>query len=96
MDANSIITHTRVRMPQRPMHSDGTGEWFDLLDELEGELLSVADGTNTLNDILAQYTAVKKGQQSAIDPSHEEETQTLVQNIVHRLVRLYESTLISW
>jgi predicted NodU family carbamoyl transferase len=96
MDADTIITHTRVRMPQRPMHDDRTGEWFDLLDELEGELLSVADGTNTLNDFLAQYTAVKKDQESAISQSREEETQTLVQNIIYRLVRLYESTLISW
>jgi hypothetical protein len=96
MDADSIVTHTRVRMPQRPMHSDRTGEWFDLLDELEGELLSVADGSNTLNDVLAQYTAVKKGQESAISQNREEDTQSLVQNIIYRLVRLYESTLISW
>jgi carbamoyltransferase len=94
----SVVTRTRVRMPLRPMHSDtcNSQEWFELLDELEGELLSVADGTCTLNDILAQYTAVKKGEKGALSKEREELTQTLVQNIVHRLVRLYENTLISW
>jgi predicted NodU family carbamoyl transferase len=96
MDETSIITRTRVRMPDRPMHSAGKGEWFELLDELEGELLSVTDGTNSLNDILAQYTAVKKGDDGPLSESREEQTQSLVQNIVHRLVRLYENSLISW
>lgn len=96
VDETTVMTSTRVRMPQRPMHSDGKGEWFELLDELEGELLSVADGTNSLNDILAQYTAVKKSDEGPLSESRQEETDTLVQNVVARLVRLYESTLISW
>ncbi|KAG7366120.1 carbamoyltransferase [Nitzschia inconspicua] len=96
IDEASVVTHTRVRMPKRPMHNDGKGEWFELLDELEGELLSVADGTNSLNDILAQYTAVKKSGEGPLSESREEATQTLVQNVVGRLVRLYENTLISW
>jgi carbamoyltransferase len=96
MDENSIITKTRVRMPLRPMHYENGGAWFQLLDELEGELLSVADGTNTLNEILAQYTAVEKGKAKAAAKERVEETQVLLQNVVHRLVRLYEHTLISW
>jgi len=96
MDEDSIVTHTRVRMPLRPMHNEIGGGWYELLDELEGELLSVADGTNSLNDILAQYTATDESKASAMSKERQEETQLLVQNIVHRLVRLYENTLISW
>ncbi|KAL3904584.1 MAG: hypothetical protein SGILL_010009 [Bacillariaceae sp.] len=98
LQRESVVTRTRVKMPLRPMHSDtcSSQEWFELLDELEGELLSVADGTCTLNDILAQYTAVKANEKGALSKEREEMTQSLVQNIVHRLVRLYENTLISW
>ncbi|KAL3907131.1 MAG: hypothetical protein SGILL_008995, partial [Bacillariaceae sp.] len=75
----TVVTRTRVKMLDRPMHSDtcGSQEWFELLDELEGELLSVADGTATLNDILAQYTAVKKGEKGALSKEREEMTQSL-------------------
>merc|ERR1712070_1362011 len=45
MDQSQIMTTTRVRMPDRPMHSDNGGAWFCLLDELEGELLSICDGS---------------------------------------------------
>lgn len=109
MAAEEIVTKTRVRMPDRPMHSDTCGgqEWYELLDELEGELLSVCDGTNTLNRILAEYTEYKvpAGGDADDDPEAEGEalaaaridrTQDMLQNIVRRLVRLYESTLISW
>jgi hypothetical protein len=96
MDEESIITHTRVRMPNRPMHSEKGGGWFDLMDELEGELLSAADGTRTLNEILSYYTATDVNKPSPISEEREEETQILIQNLVHRLVRLYENTLISW
>ena len=96
MDESQIVTTTRVRMPKRPMHSDKGGAWFYLLDELEGELLSVCDGSSTLNDILIQYTAVKNEGGGDLDDARIEETQVMLQNIVHRLVRMYEHTLISW
>jgi hypothetical protein len=85
-----VVTSTRVRMPDRPVHGRGN-EWFELLDELEGEILSVCDGTVTLNEILAQYTM------SEASTSEEmEANQNILQNIVHRLVRLFEHTLIGW
>jgi len=100
MDKSQIITTTRVRMPKRPMHSDTGGAWFHLLDELEGELLSICDGSANLNEILAQYTAAgaadDEGGGGELDNDRVEETQVMLQNIVHRLVRLYEHTLISW
>lgn len=93
MDEDSVVTTTKVRMPSRPMHHS-KGEWFTVMDELEGELLSVCDGTNTLNDILAQYTAIDESAEMTTE--HMQDTEIIVQNIVHRLVRLYEHTLISW
>mmetsp|Transcript_3161 Transcript_3161/g.3576 ORF Transcript_3161/g.3576 Transcript_3161/m.3576 type:complete len:971 (+) Transcript_3161:164-3076(+) len=97
VESSSVITTTRVRMPQRPMHSDKGGAWFYLLDELEGELLSISDGNVTLNDIVKQYTAVERREDDdGLSNERLEETQVLLQNIVHRLVRLYENTLISW
>lgn len=100
MDKSQIITTTRVRMPDRPMHSDRGGAWFYLLDELEGELLSICDGSANLNEILAQYTAATAanddGGGGELDDDRVEDTQVMLQNIVHRLVRLYEHTLISW
>ena len=93
LEEEAVETHTKVHMPSRPMHHDKAA-WFEVLDELEGELLSVCDGSNSLNDILAEYTAMSEDE----DMSKErvEDTQVLLQNIVHRLVRLYEHTLISW
>jgi hypothetical protein len=89
-----VRTKTKVRMPIRPMHAPGKTEWFELLDELEGELLSVCDGTVALNDIMAQYTAASPDERP--DEERVEDAQVLLQNIVHRLVRLFEHTLISW
>lgn len=93
-DELQVHTVTKVRMPARPLHSPGKNEWFELLDELEGELLSVCDGTVTLNDIMAQYTAESAGGYS--DEARVDDAQALLQNIVHRLVRLFEHTLICW
>jgi carbamoyltransferase len=89
-----VATVSRVCMLGTPMHNEKDGGWFELLDELEGELLAVCDGTATMNDIMAQYTAVD--QDAEIGTEEVTDTQSLVQNIVHRLVRLYEHTLISW
>eukprot|EP00536_Pseudo-nitzschia_multiseries_P012408 jgi/Psemu1/208588/e_gw1.473.44.1 len=100
MDKSQVVTTTRVRMPDRPMHSDRGGEWFYLLDELEGELLSICDGSAGLNEILAEYTAAASSENEKeggeLGNDRVEETQVMLQNIIHRLVRLYEHTLISW
>jgi hypothetical protein len=93
IDEETVQTITKVRMPDRPMHSE-KDEWYELLDDLEGELLSVCDGTTTLNEIMAQYTSTPEGQ--SLEQKDVDEAQSLLQNIVHRLVRLYEHTLISW
>lgn len=93
IDEDSVETKTRVRMPARPMFHDGD-EWFELLDELEGELLTICDGSNTLNDILQQYTEMDENEK--MTKERMEQTEVILQNIVYRLVRLYENTLISW
>jgi hypothetical protein len=95
VDTNSapVQSSTKVRMPDRPMHGL-RNEWFDLLDELEVEVLLCCDGTRTLNDIMGQYTTMTQDQEVAREQL--EDSQALLQNIVHRLVRLYEHTFVSW
>lgn len=90
---DDVITKTRVRMPARPMHNE-RDPYFELIDELEGELLSVCDGTNQINDIMAQFTATPEEEE--ISEAVMEESQLIFENIARRLVRLYEHTLISW
>lgn len=92
-DNENLSSKTRVKMPDRPMHGN-KNEWFELLDELEGEILSVCDGKVSLNDIMTYYTAVD--QEEALGEKNVADAQNILQNIVHRLVRLYEHTLISW
>ena len=92
-EEEQVLTKTSVRMPDRPMHHDKE-EWFELFDELEGELLSVCDGTNTMNDIMSQYTATDE--KTPMDSDYVTESEHLLQNIVHRMIRLYEHTLIKW
>lgn len=87
------VTVTKVRMPGRPMHSE-KNEWFELLDELEGELLASCDGQTTLNEIMTFYTVTEDGQD--LREEDVDEAKNLLQNIVRRLVRLYEHTLIYW
>lgn len=93
-DDDAMEPLTKVRMPDRPMHCERSNSWFELKDELEGEILSVCDGTVVLNDILAQYTAApddaEKSEEDIAD------SQALAEETIRRLVRLYEHTLISW
>ncbi|GKY98852.1 hypothetical protein MPSEU_000841200 [Mayamaea pseudoterrestris] len=93
MDEETIESTTRVRMVDRPMHGLGQ-EWFPLLDELEGDLLSACDGTVSLDDIMAQYTAIPA--EDKIAKEDIDGARSLLQNLVHRLVRLFEYTFISW
>lgn len=92
-EEQEVMTKSRVCMPARPMHNE-RDEYFDLIDELEGEILSVCDGTNQVNDIMGHYTAVpEEAERSDADV---EVSQALFENIAQRLIRLYEHTLISW
>mmetsp|Transcript_46767 Transcript_46767/g.113984 ORF Transcript_46767/g.113984 Transcript_46767/m.113984 type:complete len:1053 (-) Transcript_46767:41-3199(-) len=95
------VPKNRVRMPSRPMHYEGkggAGGWFEILDGLEGEVLASLDGQTSLNDILAEYTATPEDDED--DTRTEEErlafAEELLQNVVARIVRLYEHTLIQW
>eukprot|EP00980_Cylindrotheca_fusiformis_P028325 scaffold22592_cov129-Cylindrotheca_fusiformis.AAC.11 len=74
IDENSIETKTRVRMPARPMHHE-SNEWYELMDELEGEMLSVCDGTATLSDILSQYTEMEEGEEMTKERIEEAEAE---------------------
>lgn len=92
-DDNSIDSKTLVQMPDRPMHNEMDGGWFELLDDLEGQLLGVCDGTMGVNEIMTQFTSMNE------DENYDKITdddQLLLENIIRRLVRLYEHTLISW
>lgn len=92
-EEQDVVTKTCVRMPERPMHSE-RDEYFELLDELEGEILTVCDGTNQINDIMGHYTALPQGEE--LSDADLEDSQVLFENVARRLVRLYEHTLISW
>jgi len=89
-----VDTVTRVRMPDRIMHHEEKNNWFELSDELEGEILSICDGTNTVNDILAFFTM--KPTEEDFDEEDVEDTNMLVQQVLSRVYRLYENTFLSW
>lgn len=93
-DEDSVEPVTKVKMPSRPMHCERTNAWFKLNDELEGEVLSVCDGTVVLNDILAQYTSSPDDAETSDDKIAD--SQVLAEETIRRLVRLFEHTLISW
>lgn len=92
---DSVNPVTRVSMPNRPMHDERNGGWYDLLDELEGELLGVCNGKATVNDIMNQYLVNTDGQE-ADEAKTFEYQEILFGNIIRRLIRLYEHTMISW
>ena len=75
---------------QNEMGGDG---WFELLDDLEGNLLGVCDGMVGVNQITSYFTAM------AEEENYDKITdadQFMVENIMQRLVRLYENTPINW
>lgn len=86
---------TRVSMPDRPMHDERTGGWYELLDDLEGEILGVCNGKVSMNDIMNQYLTISE--ESMGESAQDEEYQEILfSNILQRLIRLYEHTLIKW
>lgn len=82
---------TRVSMPDRPMHDERNGGWFTLLDELEGELLGICNGKVSVNDLTNEYLT-----NAGDNANNQEYQEILFGNILRRLIRLYEHTLISW
>lgn len=89
-----VETVTRVLMPDRPMHHDTANSWFTLTDELEGELLSICDGSNTLNDMVGYFTARSEDDDFSSDDMDDGEV--IFKEITRRLVRLHEHSFISW
>jgi hypothetical protein len=77
------------------MHDDRTGGWYILLDELEGELLGVCSGKVSVNDIMNEYLVSAEGQVGD-EVNNSEYQEILFGNVIRRLIRLYEHTLISW
>lgn len=88
------FTTTHVRMPARPVHHEETNNWFELLDELEGELLAICDGSNTINDMMAFFTA--RPENEKMTDEFYQNTREIFEQISRRLIRLYQHTLISW
>ena len=75
-------------MSNRPMHNDKDGGWFELLDDMEGQLLGICDGTVGVNEMMTQFTAM------SLEENYDKITeadQFLLENIISRLVRLYET-----
>ncbi|KAL7559611.1 hypothetical protein ACA910_008373 [Epithemia clementina (nom. ined.)] len=103
---------TWVQMPDRILHipdhdnkhqsnPESSPSWYELLDELEGEILTACDGTLTLNEMLVRYAAIPdktnpSKTRSKNDEGVDEETNQIVQNVIHRLVRLYDETFVYW
>ena len=77
-------------MPARPMHDERDRGWFELLDNLEGQILGVSDGTVGVNELMTQFTA---------EEDFDEITgadRLLLENVIQRLVRLYDHTFVGW
>ena len=95
-ETDSVKTVTRVRMPDRPMHNEKNGGWFELLDDLEGEILGICDGTVGVSEIVTQYMQIASDDDDDDGADNIEFQEMLFGNIMRRLVRLYEYTFISW
>jgi hypothetical protein len=80
--------NVRVRMPDRPMHDDreGKGGWYECTDELEAEVLGMCDGSQGVEEMIQEY----------VPEDSKEIDKVLFQNVMNRLCRLFEHTLISW
>ena len=75
------------------MHNDMNGGWFELLDDMEGQLLGIFDETVGVNEMMTEFTAM------SLEENYDritEADQFLLEIIISRLVRLHEHSLISW
>lgn len=95
LDDEAPSPKTRVSMPNRPMHDERSGGWYELLDDLEGEILGVCNGKVSVNDIMNQYLVMSEDSMGE-NAQDEEYQEILFSNILRRLIRLYEHTLIKW
>ena len=75
-DLPSENSWTLVQMPSRPMHNDKDGGWFELLDDMEGQLLGICDGTVFVNEMMTQFTAMSE------DENYDKIDQFLLENII--------------
>uniref|UniRef100_A0A7S4MZR6 Carbamoyltransferase n=1 Tax=Odontella aurita TaxID=265563 RepID=A0A7S4MZR6_9STRA len=99
-----VRTTTRVRMPSRIMHDsrpDKDRGWFDLLDDLEVQVLAMCDGENDVQDMLAEYLDDpddddETGGTGETETQDEQYQANLFSNIMRRLTRLYEYGFVSW
>ena len=95
-EESGVETITRISMPDRLMHDERNGGWFELLDELEGELLGVCNGKVGVNEIINQYLESSQEGMIGEDAERIEFQEVLLSNILRRLIRLYEYSFISW
>lgn len=94
---DGVKTVTRVRMPDRPMYNNKDDGWFTLLDDFEGQLLGICNGSVSVNDILSQYYMDGTGEEEVESEEKDQEIQeVLFSNTMQRLIRLFEHSLISW
>ena len=86
----------KVRMPSRPMHKSGGKDdgWFELLDDLEMQVLMLCDGQTDVQDMMKEYVDEEGDDEN--DTRSMEFQQNLFSNIMRRLTRLYEYGFISW
>jgi hypothetical protein len=95
-EEDGVITTTRVSMPDRIVHDERNGGWFELLDDLEGELLGVCNGKVGVNEIMNQYLDASGEGLVGKEAESSEFQEVLFSNILRRLIRLYEHTMIKW
>ena len=95
-DEDDIKPITKVRMPKRIMHNENDDQgWFTILDDLEGEILALSDGSVSVQEMIEQFHH-PSDISSRDDNNDEAFDENLFENIIRRLVRLYEHTFISW
>jgi len=95
-EQNGVETKTRVSMPNRIIHDERNGGWFNLIDELEAEILGICDGTVSVNEIINQYLDASEESAAGENEQNTEFQEILVNNVLKRIIRLYEHTLICW
>lgn len=90
----------RVRMPDRPMHNEKADDgWFTLIDELEAEVLAMCDGKTDVEQMFLRFSEMESDEEGEGEVSEEEQKaidQVMFQNIVTRLIRLFDHSLVSW
>ena len=112
-DKETNKSFTRVRMTPRGIHGDRGGGpedsrcWFDTLDDMEVQVLTMCNGTNNIQDILAKYIGddeddddddedddVNDGEEKG--KAREKYQANVFTNIMRRIVCIYEYGFISW